>query len=88
MNRRTMLRTTGAALASPWLNALHAATGRRFKYSVCNEVFEKWQFAPACKAIREAGYAGIEIAPFTLAENVDEISAANPCRGAARDDNQ
>src|SRR5204862_6499501 len=50
MNRRTMLRTLGAALASPGLNALHAAAGRRFKYSVCNEVFEKLEFAPACKA--------------------------------------
>ena len=76
MNRRTMLRTLGAGLASLWLNALHAAAGRRFKYSVCNEVFEKLEFAPACTAIREAGYAGIEIAPFTLAEHADEISAA------------
>src|SRR5205809_1715107 len=76
MNRRTMLRTLGAGLVSLWLNALHAAAGRRFKYSVCNEVFEKLEFAPACTAIREAGYAGIEVAPFTLAEHADEISAA------------
>ena len=36
---------------------------------MCNEAFEKWDFAEVCKAIRKAGYAGIEIAPFTLAED-------------------
>jgi sugar phosphate isomerase/epimerase len=33
-----------------------------FRHSICNEAFEKWAFADACKAIRKAGYAGIEIA--------------------------
>ena len=43
---------------------------------MCNEAFDKWPFADACKAIRKAGYAGIEIAPFTLAETPGEIGAA------------
>ena len=38
------------------------------RQSTCNEAFEQWPFADACKAIRRAGYDGIEIAPFTLAE--------------------
>jgi len=47
-----------------------------FLHSICNEAFDKWPFAAACKAIFRAGYAGIEIAPFTLAETPGEITAA------------
>ncbi len=46
-----------------------------FRHSMCNEAFEKWPFAEACRAIRKAGYTGIEIAPFTLAETPQEIAA-------------
>ncbi len=47
-----------------------------FRHSMCNEAFEKWPFAGACKAIRKAGYSGIEIAPFTLAGNPADVTAA------------
>lgn len=43
--------------------------GFQFRHAICNEAFEKWDFAEACKVIRKAGYSGIEIAPFTLAED-------------------
>jgi sugar phosphate isomerase/epimerase len=40
----------------------------RFRHAICNEVFEGWDFAASCRAIKAAGYEGIEIAPFTLNE--------------------
>ena len=43
---------------------------------MCNEAFEGWPFSVACQAIRKAGYTGIEIAPFTLAEKPADITAA------------
>lgn len=48
----------------------------RFPQAICNEVYEKRPFAESCHAIRSAGYDGIEIAPFTLAEQPAAISAA------------
>ncbi len=46
-----------------------------YRHSICNEAFEGWNFADACKAIRKAGYTGIEIAPFTLAERPADVTA-------------
>src|ERR1039458_5034137 len=51
----------------------------RLRHAICNEVFENWTFADACRAIRKAGYSGIEIAPFTLAEDPATLTPAG-CR--------
>jgi D-psicose/D-tagatose/L-ribulose 3-epimerase len=82
MNRRKMLTSgaglLGTALGSSCLSTLQNAfgAGLKFKYSICNEMFEKWDFAKTCQAVAAAGYQGIEISPFTLADHVDEISTS------------
>jgi len=78
ITRRGFLRGSAAAVAGlAWPAALQALPERQplFRYSICNEVFEKWDFAESCRAARKVGYRGLEIAPFTLGESVDEISA-------------
>jgi sugar phosphate isomerase/epimerase len=47
-----------------------------FRQAICNEVFENWKFSDTCKAVKKAGYSGIEIAPFTLAEEPSSITPA------------
>lgn len=49
--------------------------GYTFRHSICNEVYQGWDFAKACASMKKLGYAGIEIAHFTLAESPNDISA-------------
>lgn len=45
-----------------------------FKYSICNEIFEGWSLDKISKFIRPLGYGAVEIAPYTLADDVTELS--------------
>ena len=54
-----------------------------FRHSLCNEIFHppgvesQYTFEAACRKIREIGYTGIEIAPFTLSDGPQSIPAAD-----------
>ncbi len=45
------------------------------KFSMCNEFCEGRDFQSACRLAAAAGYQGIEIAPFTLADSVEDVGA-------------
>jgi sugar phosphate isomerase/epimerase len=46
-----------------------------FKYAICNETFEGWEHARVCGRIAEHGYTGLEVAPFTLAPRITDVTA-------------
>jgi sugar phosphate isomerase/epimerase len=39
------------------------------KFAICNETWQGWAFDRTCAAIAQHGYAGVEVAPFTLADD-------------------
>jgi D-psicose/D-tagatose/L-ribulose 3-epimerase len=45
------------------------------RFAICNETFGNWPWEQVCRFVAETGYQGIEIAPFTFASAVTEISA-------------
>lgn len=46
------------------------------KFAICNETFLDWPFERAFGFAAECGYAGIEIAPFTMETDASRITAA------------
>jgi sugar phosphate isomerase/epimerase len=45
------------------------------KFAICNEIFQNWKLEDVFAHAANAGYDAIEIAPFTIARYVTEISA-------------
>jgi sugar phosphate isomerase/epimerase len=45
------------------------------RYAICNETFEGWEHARICDRIAELGYTGLEVAPFTLAPRITDVSS-------------
>lgn len=83
--RREFLQAAGAAVGGTVLGSLTAGCGGEsgsaggeegFRFAMCNESMQDRPWAEQCRVIAEAGYTGVEIAPFTLVEEgVQEISA-------------
>ena len=46
------------------------------KYAICNETFEGWDHARVCRRVAELGYTGLEVAPFTLALRITDVTSA------------
>ncbi len=44
------------------------------KFAICQELFEGWDWERQCRFIKETGYEGVEVAPFTLAATANEVS--------------
>jgi D-psicose/D-tagatose/L-ribulose 3-epimerase len=57
------------------------------RFAICNETFGDWPWERVCRFVAETGYDGIEIAPFTFAPSVTEVSAERrrQIRSAAAD---
>ncbi len=54
------------------------------QFGICNEIFKGWSLPDTFAFARKAGYDAVEIAPFTIANYVTEISSAQ--RVQIRDD--
>ena len=46
------------------------------KFGICNEIFQGWLLDDTFAFAKSAGYDFVELAPFTLAKYVTDISAA------------
>lgn len=52
------------------------------RFAICNETFQGWEWDRTCATVAELGYDSIEIAPFTLADDVRTTTSADRARWA------
>jgi sugar phosphate isomerase/epimerase len=45
------------------------------RYAICNETFTNWDHERICRVAADLGYQGLEMAPFTLAPRITDVSA-------------
>lgn len=65
------------------LAATDACAATRLRLAICNETFAPLSFAEACRVAKQAGFEGLEIAPFTLGD--DPVATAQARRAELRD---
>jgi sugar phosphate isomerase/epimerase len=49
--------------------------GSAVKYAICNETFGDWDHDRVCRFVADLGYTGLELAPFTLAPRITDVTA-------------
>lgn len=80
MTRRGLLKKAAVAVglgaidADGWRATMAADSGFQPKFAICNETFGDWPPARAFDFAAQCGYQGIEIAPFTIASDVRNVS--------------
>ncbi len=47
------------------------------KFAICNETYRDWRLENVCRSVADAGYQGLEIAPFTLKDDPRELTIAD-----------
>jgi len=45
-----------------------------FRFGICNELFVDWELPAVCETAKRLGYEGLELAPFTLAPRITDLS--------------
>lgn len=80
-NRREFLGAALGAIGATWAGSWTMGCARKgqpfeWRFAICNEIMRDWPWEKQCSFAAEVGYQGIEIAPFTLAESVEEILPA------------
>lgn len=50
------------------------------KFAICQELFVDWDWERQCRFIAQVGYNGIELAPFTLAPRIEQVTASERTR--------
>ena len=46
------------------------------KFAICQELYENTDWSEQCRLIAEAGYTGIEVAPFAIAADLASVQAS------------
>ena len=44
------------------------------RFATCNEHFEGWPFDRLCRYVKSVGYDGVEVAPFTIAPYITDVT--------------
>lgn len=66
-------------LLAPVARAL--AGGARFRLAMCNDAFHDWPFPEMCRAVKKAGFDGVELTPSTLTGKTSTLRDAMASEG-------